>query len=417
MNNYGAKLKLSIGLLIIAVVFVLLSLNSNAAVSPSIITYQGKILVDGTTTSTPLTMTFELFNSSTSYIGETSLYTTTNLITPSSGLFSVLLGGSGTNPLNPEIFRTSDEIYLQVTVEGQVLSPRKRIVSVPYAFNAMYLNGLEATSTPTNTAYIPVTDDNGNITFNSVTTTGDLNVEGELKISQTSTLQNVVPESNGIFSLGSAVWRWLKGWFVDLDVINLFAINADIGTSTITNATITSSTLTSTTIINAGITNLNAENVTTTGDLYVSGTVRAGQICDVNGNNCYEVANNLSSVFVGLTTGVYRGDFATGTSRGYIAANKICQAQYPGSHFCTTDEIINTIRAKESELNTLFTNGTFGWIAEGPPGYLANANDCVGWTSSSTVGTYGPYWAFKTDTGGEGYLSPCGQQRNLSCCK
>lgn len=413
MNNYGAKLKLSIGLLIIAVVFVLLSLNSNAAVSPSIITYQGKILVDGTTTSTPLTMTFELFNSSTSYIGETSLYTTTNLITPSSGLFSVLLGGSGTNPLNPEIFRTSDEIYLQVTVEGQVLSPRKRIVSVPYAFNAMYLNGLEATSTPTNTAYIPVTDDNGNITFNSVTTTGDLNVEGELKISQTSTLQNVVPESNGIFSLGSAVWRWLKGWFVDLDVINLFAINADIGTSTITNATITSSTLTSTTIINAGITNLNAENVTTTGDLYVSGTLRTGDICSKDGSFCFNIDELNITVKEMRTTSVkYVGNVTTTPAlRGYQAANTICSAFWTGSHFCKTEEIMTIIEKQ----NISYFSGT-AWLANGPPGYTAPANDCSGWTSSDG-NRYGAIWQFNSDGGGSGYLTTCNQPLPLACCK
>ncbi len=310
-----------IGLIVLGTVFVLLSLNSNAAIPPSVINYQGKILENGVSASTSLNMTFELFNTST---GGSALYTYTKAVVPSSGLFSVLIGDSLLNPLDPEIFKNNSELYLQVTVGIETLSPRKRIVTVPYAFNARYLDGYGVSLTPTNTNYIPVADSDGGFTFG---------------------------------------------------------------------------------------------NVTTTGDLYVSGTVRVGQICDVNGNNCYEVANNLSSVFVGLTVGAYRGDFVTGTSRGYVAANKICQAQYPGSHFCTTDEIINTIQAKEADLASYFTNGTYGWIAEGPPGFLANANDCVGWTSSSTVGTYGPYWAFKTDTGGEGYLSPCGQQRNLSCCK
>lgn len=321
MNSYGAKLKLSIGLMTIVVVFVLLSLRSDAATPPSIISYQGKILVNGASASTSLTMTFELFSTST---GGAVLYTTTNAVTPSSGLFSVLLGGSGTTPLNSNIFRDNDEMYLEVTVEGQTLSPRKRIVTVPYAFNAKYLDGYGASITPTNTNYIPVADANGGFTFS---------------------------------------------------------------------------------------------NVTTTGDLYVSGTVRAGQICDKNGNNCYEVANNLSSIFVGLTSLTYRGDFATGSYRGYVAANKICQAQYPGSHFCTTDEILNTINVKESDLATLFVGGSYGWLAEGPPGFTANANDCVGWTSSSSINTYGPFWIFNTSTGGEGYLSPCGQQRNLNCCK
>lgn len=321
MENYGTKLKLSIGLLFFTIALVLLSLRSDAATPPSIISYQGKILQNGVSASTSLTMTFELFNTST---GGAILYTTTNAVTPSSGLFSVLLGGSGTTPLNSDIFRYNDEMYLQVTVEGQVLLPRKRIVTVPYAFNAKYLDGYGVSLTPTNTNYIPVADSDGGFTFG---------------------------------------------------------------------------------------------NVTTTGNLSVSGTINAGQICDANGENCHEVANNLSAIFVGLTSATKNGDFTTGSYRGYVAANKICQAQYPGSHFCTTDEILNTISAKESELATLFVGGSYGWLAEGPPGYTANANDCVGWTSSSSVNTYGPFWIFNTSTGGEGYLSPCGQQRNLSCCK
>lgn len=321
MDKYGAKIKLAIGLLIVAVVLVLLSLNSNAATPPSVINYQGKILENGVSASTSLSMTFELFNTST---GGSALYTYTEAVIPSSGLFSVLIGDSLINPLDPEIFKNNSELYLQVTVGIETLSPRKRIVTVPYAFNARYLDGYGVSLTPTNTNYIPVADSDGGFTFG---------------------------------------------------------------------------------------------NVTTTGDLYVSGTVRAGQICDVNGNNCYEVANNLSSVFVGLTSLTYRGDFSTGSYRGYVAANKICQAQYLGSHFCTTDEILNTIQVKEADLTTLFIDGSYGWLAEGPPGFTANANDCVGWTSSSSVNTYGPFWIFNTSTGGEGYLSPCGQQRNLSCCK
>jgi len=416
MNNYGAKLKLSIGLLVIVIVFVLLSFNSNAATAPAIVSYQGKILDNGIAVSTSIQMNFKLFDALT---GGAELYSNTSTITPSSGLFSVLLGSAGTTALDPTIFRDSDEIYLQVTVGTETLSPRKQIVTSPYAFNAKYLNGLEATSTPITSAYIPVTDNNGNISFNSVTTTGDLNVEGELKISQTSTVQNVLPESNGIFSLGSVVWRWLKGWFVDLDVINLFATNADIGTSTIANATITSSTLTSTTIVNAGIINLNAENATTTNlytqTLTVSNTIRVGQICDKDGNNCYvPSAVNISITQVVTTTALFNGDITTGTLEGYVAVNNICNNKLSGSHMCSAEEIIYLIRAIGP--SSLFNGLSYAWVSNGPPGYLAPSNDCNGW-KSSLDNNYGPFWEFATSTGGRGVLSPCDQLKPLACCK
>jgi len=319
MDNYDAKLKLAVGLLIVAVVFVLLSLNSKAATPPAIISYQGKILENGVSVSSSLTMTFELFNTST---GGIPLYATTNIVTPSSGLFSILLGDVGTTPLNPEIFKNNSELYLQVTVGTETLSPRKRIVTVPYAFNAKYLDGYGASITPTNTNYIPVANSDGGFTFSNVTTTGDLNV---------------------------------------------------------------------------------------------SGTIRAGQICDKDGNNCYVPSLTTTPISQIVTTTVmFNGNITTGTLAGYVAGNNICNAQLSGSHMCSAEEIIYLIRAKGP--NPLFNGLNYAWVSNGPPGYLAPSNDCNGWKSSAD-NNYGPFWEFATSTGGRGVLSPCDQFKPLACCK
>jgi len=264
-------------------------------------------------------MTFELFNTST---GGSALYTYTEAIVPSSGLFSVLIGDSLINPLDPEIFKNNSELYLQVTVGIETLSPRKRIVTVPYAFNARYLDGYGVSLTPTNTNYIPVADSDGGFTFG---------------------------------------------------------------------------------------------NVTTTGDLYVSGTVRAGQICDKDGNNCYvpSVANTPIQQIV-TTTGMFNGNITTGTLTGYVAVNDICNARLSGSHMCSAEEIIYLIRAVGP--SSLFNNLSYAWVSNGPPGYLAPSNDCNGW-KSSLDNNYGPFWEFATTTGGRGVLSPCDQLKPLACCK
>jgi hypothetical protein len=317
MSDFGLKLKLSIGLLFFTIALVLFSLRSDAATPPSVISYQGKILQNGVSASTSLTMTFELFNTST---GGSALYTYTEAIVPSSGLFSVLIGDSLINPLDPEIFKNNNELYLQVTVGIETLSPRKRIVTVPYAFNAKYLDGYGVSLTPTNTNYIPVADSDGGFTFG---------------------------------------------------------------------------------------------NVTTTGDLYVSGTVRVGDICSKDGSFCFNVNDLNITVKEMRTTSVkYIGNVTTTPSlRGYQAANAICNAFWSGSHFCKTEEIMTIIEKQ----NINYFSGT-AWLANGPPGYTAPANDCSGWTSSDG-NRYGAIWQFNSDGGGSGYLTTCNQPLPLACCK
>ncbi len=121
-----------------------------------------------------------------------------------------------------------------------------------------------------------------------------------------------------------------------------------------------------------------------------------------------------TSVFVGLTAGSYDGAFSYGGKVGYQAANDICINEYPGSHFCRTDEIIATIAAVD--ISTLFMATTFGWIAEGPPGYTANSNDCAGYTTNSNT-SLGAFWAYDPNGGGMGWLNNCQVTRKISCCR
>lgn len=122
-----------------------------------------------------------------------------------------------------------------------------------------------------------------------------------------------------------------------------------------------------------------------------------------------------SGTFVGLTsTSTYNGSITYSTYRGYQAANRLCNIAYSGSHFCRTDEIVNTIAA--ADISALFTTGATGWIAEGPPGYTSNSNDCNGYTASST-GSLGAFWLYDTDGGGAGWLTNCSVQKAISCCQ
>jgi len=186
-----------------------------AAIAPSVVTYQGKLLVSNSPASTTVSMKFVLYDDLTT---GSALYTASGTvgapavlsITPTSGLFSIDLGGSGTNALDPSIFQSTSTIYLEVTVGIQTLSPRKQITAAPYAFNAKYIDGL-ATSSLAKVA----TDENisGAWTFSATTslatttissttistaniTTGNLET---LTVAGTSTLTNL--EVSGYLSL------------------------------------------------------------------------------------------------------------------------------------------------------------------------------------------------------------------------
>jgi hypothetical protein len=315
----GLKIKFSIGLLVLAIVFVLLSFRTDAASPASIISYQGKILQNGASVSSSLVMNFKLFNTST--LG-TELYSNTSTVIVSSGLFSVLLGDDGTTALDPTIFRDNSDLYLQVTVGTETLSPRKRLVTSPYAFNAKYLDGYAPSITPTNTNYIPVADGNGGFTFN---------------------------------------------------------------------------------------------NVTTTGDVSASGSVKTNQFCDANGNNCFDPSIDgwgVTAKHMRTSTASYNGSFTTGTLHGYVAADNICRSQYSGYHFCTTEDIIKMVYGGNNISNFVGT----AWVANGPPGYTANSNDCVGWTTSSSV-SLGAFWLFENTAGGAGWLVNCSVTKPIACCK
>ena len=140
-----------------------------AAAPPTIITYQGKLLEDGVAVSSTQAMGFLIYDNvaagSLLYTASGSLPATSTLsITPSSGIFSVNLGGTGTNSLSPTIFADNTDLFLEIWIEGVKMTPRKRLTAAPYAINARYLLGISASTTATST-YIPISSANGNFSF------------------------------------------------------------------------------------------------------------------------------------------------------------------------------------------------------------------------------------------------------------
>lgn len=119
--------------------------------------------------------------------------------------------------------------------------------------------------------------------------------------------------------------------------------------------------------------------------------------------------NGLFGMYQGPTAGSYNGAITFGGDSGYVAANAICASEYPGSHFCLEVEILKTI-----------TSGSYSfagtvWMQKGAPGYIADANDCKGWTSG-VPSSLGPFWNWNAAAAGYGALTPCSTSIPLACC-
>ncbi|KKU73178.1 MAG: hypothetical protein UX98_C0010G0020 [Parcubacteria group bacterium GW2011_GWA2_47_26] len=141
-----------------------------------------------------------------------------------------------------------------------------------------------------------------------------------------------------------------------------------------------------------GLTALGDSIITqTSGTINVDGSITA--------TGCF------GAVYAGSTSASYNG-----SQGGYRGVNTLCNTAITGTHVCSTDEIMNSIRCN----SIIPQDGSF-WIVEGPPGYTALANDCVGWTNNTSG--LGTYWDFDQGVGGVGWMTVCSSTLQFACCK
>jgi len=145
--------------------------------------------------------------------------------------------------------------------------------------------------------------------------------------------------------------------------------------------------------------------------------MRSNNYCDADGTNCFNPSGGWNSVsyFATVTSSTYNGN--NNGHPGYAYAHDRCKDQLAGSHVCTAEEILNTIRDGKTMPSVDV------WIFNGPPGYTAMANDCDGRRSvvgSGTYAAYGSYWQM-SDTSylphGRGLLYTCDKYLRFACCK
>ena len=111
--------------------------TESAATVPQLMNYQGFLSEDGLKLNNTVSLTFSIYDAET---GGTALWTETQpQVLVQNGLFNVILGSA--EPLPTTVFQQAERyLGIEVNASGQELSPRQRLTSVAYAFNADFAN-------------------------------------------------------------------------------------------------------------------------------------------------------------------------------------------------------------------------------------------------------------------------------------
>jgi len=155
------------------------------------LSFQGRLTSSsGTPITTAVDVVFKLWNDPTA---GSQLYTSgTCSITPDqNGIFNTLIGnGTCGSEIDSTVFTLNRDVYLEVAVGVETLTPRQQIATVGYALNSETLQGYPASASATiNT--VPIVDAFGNITIAAaspdiISTSGTFTLSGQALVLQTA---------------------------------------------------------------------------------------------------------------------------------------------------------------------------------------------------------------------------------------
>jgi len=122
------------------------------------------------TSSTP--MEFRLFDSGPSIIGGTELWNSGACsVTPDQdGIVNVSLGNDCGSEIPSSVFSENDEVWLEVTVDGETLNPRQLLNAVAYSLNAETLQGYPPAAAATANTVL-IMDNNGDVVLGNTAPT------------------------------------------------------------------------------------------------------------------------------------------------------------------------------------------------------------------------------------------------------
>ncbi len=162
--------------------------KTSSAALPTIpkrqLSFQGR-LTDSSATpiTTPVDVVFKLFNQLT---GGSQLYTssTCSVDPDQNGIFNSLIGdGTCGLEIDSTVFTNNRDVFLEISIGAETLTPRQQIATVGYALNSETLQGYPASGAATiNT--IPIVDNSGDINIAAPSpsinsTSGTFNINGQ----------------------------------------------------------------------------------------------------------------------------------------------------------------------------------------------------------------------------------------------
>jgi len=119
-------------LICLGLLFFFLAKNVLQAQTPNLINYQGRLTTGGTAAAGTFMMTFSIYAAATA---GTALWSETQNVTVTNGIFNVLLGSATAFPRN--LFTGTGDRYLGIKVgTDSEMTPRFRLVSAAYAIRA-----------------------------------------------------------------------------------------------------------------------------------------------------------------------------------------------------------------------------------------------------------------------------------------
>lgn len=162
-----------------------------------ILSFQGRLTDSGRTPiTTPINFEFRLYDaeSSGNELWDSADSGTCSIDPDQDGIFSVLLGDSVNgcgNEITENVFTENDEVWLEVQVSSETLSPRQRIATVPYALNSETVQGFPV-SLDGDINTIPVINALGEIIIGAnnpslIASSGAFLIQGESLLFQTET--------------------------------------------------------------------------------------------------------------------------------------------------------------------------------------------------------------------------------------
>lgn len=181
MNNKSVQKKYFLRILsamLLFVQFVSMSFFTqfvSAAAPTNIVSYQGRLLNSNrapvSDASASILFQFYTAVSGGSCVWSNSSSTcasaTARTVTLTDGLFSENLGDTGhATPyaaIGDAIFGDNSTLFLQITINGELLTPRKQLTAAPYALNAQMLDGLDSDADGSSAAAIVAYNSSGNL--------------------------------------------------------------------------------------------------------------------------------------------------------------------------------------------------------------------------------------------------------------